>query len=118
MSQTPTLPTHTPAPVARLEVPLTDDQVRAEARPTEEIGQAKSLPTLPCQYVVIRSTSGAPERFQANSDQEAMERLQKEVRAGQTPVVWCYKLMCAEVFVPSSNNLTPEAIQEMVAKQS
>lgn len=64
----------------------------------------------PCQYVVLRGGSAQPERFNANSDEEALARLQKEVRAGQTTIVYCYKLFCAEQFVPSSKTITGDEL--------
>ena len=66
----------------------------------------------PCRYVVLRGGSAQPERFNANNDDEAMARLQKEVRAGQTTIVYCYKLWCAEQFVPSSRTLGVDEITE------
>lgn len=64
----------------------------------------------PCQYVVLRGGSAQPERFNANNDEEALARLQKEVRAGQTTVVYCYKLFCAEEFVRSSRTVTGDEL--------
>ena len=85
--------------------------------------EGKNLSTLvskvpPCQYVVLRGDSATPELFRADNDEQAMERLQKEVRAGQTKVVYCYKLMCMETFVPSSMNIPADDIKAYLAKES
>lgn len=72
----------------------------------------------PCQYVVLRGGSAQPERFNAYSDEEALQRLQKEVRAGQTPIVYCYKLFCAEQFVSSSETLDIKALIDSMAPSS
>jgi hypothetical protein len=84
--------------------------------------EGKNLSTLvskvpPCQYVVLRGDSATPELFRADNDEQALERLQKEVRAGQTKVVYCYKLMCMEIFVPSSTNIQADDIKSYLAKE-
>lgn len=58
--------------------------------------------TPPPNYLVLRGGSTQPERFQAADDGEALNRLQKEVRAGQSPVIFCYKLWVSEEYVASS----------------
>ncbi len=63
---------------------------------------ATATRTPPPQYGVLRAGSTQLERFHAASDEEALSRLQREVRAGQAPVIWCYKLWVSEEFVPSS----------------
>ena len=86
--------------------PFTDD--------IQSVGRVTAK-TLPCNYVVIRGSSGQPERFTADSDEEAGIRLQKEVRAGLKPqIVYCYKLWCAEQFVPSSETLDQAALIAML----
>jgi hypothetical protein len=59
----------------------------------------------PPQYLVLRSGSTQPERFSAADDGEALQRLQKEVRAGQSPVVYCFKLWVAEEYVAHSRTI-------------
>lgn len=61
-------------------------------------------------YVVLRQGSTSPEPLWAQSDEEATGIVRRQVRSGQTAVVRLYKLMCAEVFVPSSETLTPEQL--------
>lgn len=63
----------------------------------------------PPNYVMIREGS-SPEPFYANNDEEAMSRLQKIVREGTIKIVYCYKLLCAERALASSETLTPEML--------
>lgn len=72
----------------------------------------------PCTYVVIRGGGVTPEKFQASGDEEAKSRLRKEVRAGQIPIVYCYKLWCAEEFVSSSKTLSVEDLVKVSAKDT
>lgn len=84
-------------------------RMQDQTRTLTDLVEENTGRTPPSKYVVARS-NGSIEKFQANSDEEALERLQQEVRAGQTKIVYCYKLWCAEEFVPSSRNLTIEQI--------
>lgn len=82
---------------------------------TPMVDQAEALSvamsrTPPPNYVVLRAGSQTPERFVASSDEHAREMLQKQVRQGQTPIVYLFKLMSAEVFLPSSETLTVDQI--------
>src|ERR1035437_4352116 len=70
------------------------------------------MKTLPPEYVVLRSGAQSPEIFRATSDEEAVSRMQREVRSGQTPIVHLYKLMSSELFLPHSETLTPLELKE------
>lgn len=95
--------------------PVTDFQ---DSKPLENAASATYQGRVPpCHYVVVRGGSDQPERFNASNDEEALARLQKEVRAGQTKVVYCYKLFCAEQFVPSSKTLTGDDLVELLNPQ-
>jgi len=93
--------------------------------PFEAGGAERAVPaawakskTPPPNYVILRpGANAAPEVFHAESDEECIARLQKLVRGGQaqSTVVYCYKLMCAEEFQPSSRTLTPEDIRAALA---
>ena len=67
--------------------------------------------TPPPNYVVLRAGQTTPEIFRAETDDEAMTILQRQVRSGQTPRVYLYRLMCAEAFVASSETLSPEMLK-------
>jgi hypothetical protein len=66
----------------------------------------------PPNYMVLRAGQTAPETFRADSDEEAMTVLKRQVRSGQTAIVYIYKLMCAEIFVASSETLGLEQIKD------
>lgn len=66
----------------------------------------------PPNYAVLRAGSTQPETLRANTDEEAASIIQRQVRNGQTQIVYLYKLLSAEAFIASSETLTPEQIKE------
>lgn len=94
-------------PTTVVTIPPVYDPVVDQPGDLSKLMQSRVPPPL---YVVRRGHSGPPELLNAASDEEAKARIQKEVRAGQVPVVYCYKLWLAEEFTPSSNTLDLEAI--------
>lgn len=72
--------------------------------------------TPPPNYLVLRSNSLKPERLVAFTDDEAKATLTRQVRSSTTRVVYLYKLIGAEVFVPSSEFVNPEDIKDKVLK--
>jgi hypothetical protein len=77
----------------------TSPPVSSTADHTSPTGESR---TPPPNYLVLRAGSTQPDRFHASTDADAIERLKREVRAGKTPVVYCYKLWLFEEFVPDS----------------
>ena len=75
--------------------------------------QNKSEPKVSAPlYIVMRGNNTTPERFHADDDIDARQRLQREVRAGQNSIVYLYKLLCAEKFVPSSENIPVDKLMQ------
>ena len=74
--------------------------------------RAAMLRTPPPNYVVLRTGSQSPERFTAKDDADALAMLQRQVRQSKAPIVYLYKLMLAEAYVPSSETLQPEQIAD------
>lgn len=83
---------------------------------TTEEAAARStvIRVAPPNYAVLRQGSQSPDRFAAASDEEAWATVRRQVRFGQTGIVYLYKLIGAEMFEPSSVTLTPEQILERV----
>lgn len=107
----PTMPTTEHPPIAKLAVPLPAETSLTKF-PAEDLDSRPKVP--PSMYVVLRSNSGTPERLIADNDEQAMDRIRKEVRAGQAQVVYCYKLFCAEEFVPHSVTTSAEEIERRI----
>lgn len=60
-------------------------------------------------YCVLRNGT-APEVLHAATDEEAWEQVRKQVRMGKQPVIYLFKMIGAEVYTPSSTNLTLDEI--------
>lgn len=82
-----------------------------DSKPPEVATLPGMTKTPPPNYMVLRAGSTSPEPFRADSDEEAMTILQRQVRSGQTPIVYLYRMMCAEAFVAHSETLSLEDLQ-------
>jgi hypothetical protein len=87
------------------------------ATPPSDTSQPYVTRTPPCGYCVLRAGQTTPERFNAFSDEDAIARLQKEVRTSQTPIVYLYKLLLAEQFQSSSYTLDRSSLEDILPKR-
>ncbi len=86
------------------------------AMPTEQVTSSVLTKTAVSKYYVLRSGAQTPEPLRANDDEEIMELIRRQIRKDQTPIVYVYKLLCAEAYTPSSVTLTVEEIEARTAK--
>lgn len=83
-----------------------------DSKTTDQAAVPGMTKTPPPNYMVLRAGQTAPEIFRAADDEDAMNILRRQVRSGQTSIVYLYKLMCAEAFVAHSETLSPEDLNE------
>ena len=87
----------------------------AEGKETENGSALTKSP--PPNYLVLRAGSLTPERLPAQSEEEARATVQRQVRSSATKVVYLYRLVGAEVYVPSSDFVEPQDIKERLFKE-
>jgi len=90
-------------------IPQGDDGTVTVGTPADAKGMSKTPPPM---YAVLRAGSTTPEPLRAENDEEAMATVKRQVRTGQIPVVYLYRMVCAEVFEPTSNTLSLDELKE------
>ena len=92
---------------------------RTEIRdPVVDSASIKSVVPPPNYCVIRQGTNTGPERFPADTDQEAFDTLKRQVCQGngQVSIVYIYKLIGAEQFEATSRTLTPDDLKERASK--
>lgn len=94
-------------------------QIDTQQEPVSPDDEGKKFTTrsIP-NYVVVRSGNKFEPLF-ADNDEQMREIIQRQVRTGQVPAMYVYKLFTAELFEPSSRNVegTPEEIKEKASNK-